>query len=668
MASPAVSVILPVYNYEKYVGEALDSIVSQTLEDIEIIIIDDASTDKSWEVCRKYAVHDPRIQLFRNEENMGVSWSRNFGLEKATGKYVAFLDADDIFLDTFLEKMLGRIKETGADICICQAYNWNPEKNTVKKIPFKVDDEILPDFDGFTASGYADYIFNFTQFWPWNKLFKRDLLVEKKIRYPVLLRQYEDFVFSAKGFTEAEKISILPEFLVLHRLHEESLFDERKSNVLYNALKEVKKALAHSGVFEIYEKSLLNFAYEHMWGQKRVFAKKNAPIPQPVNEHWVKQLRLDRIAKDSLYFSFSLKPYDNFLAHCLVSLTTEDRIFRGAREVKLPEKKKTEPAKTDSVSIILPVHNSAPILHHTLESLRSQTYRNIEIMCVDDGSTDDSRGILELYAKIDPRFKIIQQAHAGTGAARNAALEKATGKYVMFCDANICYVAEMVAKMVKAIRDKKTDLVSCRAKGRPNDRVRNHSESNFLKGFHKLDDEKRLKSDGTVRNKIFRTDFIKRFKLDFPECCGHDNKAFVQSYLGVSDTMYGLDEELYELYAKAPADAASADTAPEDRNAILHAHRHIRDCLEKNGLLGKNKYFYLMSLNQDLRLGWQFLDENQKDSYLQIARDIIRNISFKNATNFKLLLAIKYGQFRIAKAILDKNRLISSLKKIARDK
>lgn len=117
--NPLVSVIVPVYNVLPYLKESLDSLIGQSYQDLEVILIDDGSTDDSGKLCDEYANHDKRI-LVIHQENKGLSAARNIGLDKANGEYIAFLDSDDAFHCCFIEKLLSSIISKDADIALCK--------------------------------------------------------------------------------------------------------------------------------------------------------------------------------------------------------------------------------------------------------------------------------------------------------------------------------------------------------------------------------------------------------------------------------------------------------------------------------------------------------------------------------------------------------------------
>ena len=126
--TPLVTVIMPAYNAEAFIEEAILSVVNQTVTDWELLVIDDGSCDRTREIAEKFAESDARIHIIVNEKNAGVANTRNRGFNISNGKYVALLDSDDYWKPCFLEKMIQRTKETGADIIYC-SYELVNEQN-----------------------------------------------------------------------------------------------------------------------------------------------------------------------------------------------------------------------------------------------------------------------------------------------------------------------------------------------------------------------------------------------------------------------------------------------------------------------------------------------------------------------------------------------------------
>ena len=127
-----ISIIVPVYNTEPYLPQCLDSILAQTYTDLEILLIDDGSTDRCGEICNQYAARDPRIRVFHTE-NRGLSAARNLGLDQAKGDYIGFVDSDDWIEPDMYEVLLQKAEETKADIVECGVYLEYPGKTEERK-------------------------------------------------------------------------------------------------------------------------------------------------------------------------------------------------------------------------------------------------------------------------------------------------------------------------------------------------------------------------------------------------------------------------------------------------------------------------------------------------------------------------------------------------------
>ena len=177
-----VSVILPVYNVEKYLKECLDSILNQTLQEIEVICVDDGSTDRSLEILREYEKKDKRV-IVLTQENKGAGAARNKGLAIAKGEYLSFLDSDDFFASGMLEEAYRRCVEKKAQICVYQVLRYNEKtKETIyDKGSFKKEN--APRKDVFCYKDMPDHILDSFQNWAWNKLISHELVKKYHIKF-----------------------------------------------------------------------------------------------------------------------------------------------------------------------------------------------------------------------------------------------------------------------------------------------------------------------------------------------------------------------------------------------------------------------------------------------------------------------------------------------------
>lgn len=217
-----VSVVIPVYNVEDYLVECMDSIVNQTLEDIEIICVNDGSTDKSLDILKEYAARDSRISVY-SQENRGHAVATNRGMKLAKGKYLYLMDSDDILkVETALEDTYKIAEEKNLDFIIFQAINYYMDKNEfMKKENYSMN--ALADFVGdrvFNWKDIKDYIFTITVT-PWSKLYNREFIERSGARFPEGL-VFEDNVFFWEVLFSAERISFYRECLFVRRWHSSS--------------------------------------------------------------------------------------------------------------------------------------------------------------------------------------------------------------------------------------------------------------------------------------------------------------------------------------------------------------------------------------------------------------------------------------------------------------
>ena len=231
--NPAVSIIMPMYNMEKYIGECLDSVLAQTFTDYEVIIVDDCSTDKSCEIVESYKQKfNGRLQLIRSEKNSGghVGIPRNKGLDFVKGKYIYFVDSDDALMENALEKFYTVAEEFQADVVHC-----NKTFQTSGKIDLTQKDSLdlvmLDSGINLTEPTlmYTDLekrlqiFFNNKFRWePWNHIVRRDFMLEHGIKFPTLMSISDDMAFTLTLILSAENIIVIPEGLYIWRNRETS--------------------------------------------------------------------------------------------------------------------------------------------------------------------------------------------------------------------------------------------------------------------------------------------------------------------------------------------------------------------------------------------------------------------------------------------------------------
>ena len=256
-----VSVIIPVYNIEKHLRQCLDSVAGQSLEDLEIICVDDGSTDESPKILAEYAAKDSRFRILA-QSNAGPGVARNTGMAQATGEYVIFLDSDDWFEPDFLERMVQKARETGADVTICRAVEFDTA--TGKELPseWMLRLQGLPGSLTCSPKQASEVLFHFTWGWPWDKLYRREYIRRGGYKYPALPNS-EDLSFVFLSLAGAERLSVLDRKLVHHRVNRGSSVSNSRSRhpeAPYQAIKLLEEGLRERGLYPDFERSFLNWA------------------------------------------------------------------------------------------------------------------------------------------------------------------------------------------------------------------------------------------------------------------------------------------------------------------------------------------------------------------------------------------------------------------------
>lgn len=238
-----ISVIVPVYNIEEYIGECLESLACQTYSNFEVLIVNDGSPDHSEEVIKPF-LQDKRFR-YLTKKNGGLSSARNYGMDHATGDFYAFVDGDDYVEPNYLEVLYETLKENNTDISVCSF-----ERNYPKKV----------SYNPITMQD----VLNFRCPAAWNKLYKRSLIDDNHIRFPEGL-WYEDLHFSTRAIMMGS-VSVSSEYLYHYRQNDNSImhtYDDRIFQI-YQVMEEICAFAKDRGVYKTHQDHLENACVYHI--------------------------------------------------------------------------------------------------------------------------------------------------------------------------------------------------------------------------------------------------------------------------------------------------------------------------------------------------------------------------------------------------------------------
>ena len=235
-----LSIILPVYNAERYLDKCISSILNQISNDTELIVIDDGSTDQSRIIMNDYALVDNRIRI-EHQHNRGVSYARNRGMEISKGKWIMFVDADDYLDDNFCSRLLGIAEKTNVDALLTVGAKKDGLTYS-EKIQMLSDPEIKKIICGCLAYNSDNFRFNIDA--PWGKIFRSSIIKENGIKFPEKLRRSEDALFCATVYNLAGRIATYDIAGYVHTENEGSIcrsFSPDAKSVLLSVLAEEKR-------------------------------------------------------------------------------------------------------------------------------------------------------------------------------------------------------------------------------------------------------------------------------------------------------------------------------------------------------------------------------------------------------------------------------------------
>ena len=229
-----ITVIIPVFNAGSFLRLCIESVSNQTLRSIEIIIVNDGSTDNSIDVIKELQLKDSRIKII-DGPNQGVSVARNIGLSAATGDYIGFVDADDWIEPNMFEILLTNIINNNADLAVCNIKLHNNGDEEFDRLIIKDEVVDLGVNKKLALNNLFDFKYDYAN---WNKLYKRSIVLKHKIIFHPGMKIWEDLLFNLKYIHFADKLSILNQSLYHYRIHDESVMKKSESVLIeqYNFL------------------------------------------------------------------------------------------------------------------------------------------------------------------------------------------------------------------------------------------------------------------------------------------------------------------------------------------------------------------------------------------------------------------------------------------------
>jgi glycosyltransferase involved in cell wall biosynthesis len=447
-----VSIIIPIYNMEKYLEECLDTAIGQTLKDIEIICVNDGSQDNSLSIIKKYMAIDDRIVLI-DQENLGVATARNNAMNIATGEFICFMDPDDWYPESdILETLYITAKEHNVNICGGSFSEYYPNGDVItdfklEKSKYKFDKDMLMFYNQYQFEfGYHRFVY------------KTEFLRKHNIYFPQYVR-FQDPPFFITAMVNAKKFYAISKVTYAYRAgnFKTIQWTERKASDLFKGLIDNLRLSNEYGLNELHYMTAKRLSVNY----KDIFIDVIHEVTDTKNflnlvgnaENVANYTVLKKDGLDEKYREFLKTLY-----YLLWTNEVKDAI--GYENSNIDDKfdviRKSDNVK---VSVIVPFYNDEKYVSDCLESLRDQTMKELQIICVNDGSQDNSRSIVEEFSKYDERIEIIDKENGGLSSARNVGISRAKGKYLMFLDSDDYLDLDSIRYLYTVAEQDDTDII-----------------------------------------------------------------------------------------------------------------------------------------------------------------------------------------------------------------
>ncbi len=320
---PQISVIIPVYNVEAYLEKCVRSVLAQTFSDIEVICVDNNSTDGSLAVLNRLAAADARVRVFE-VENLGPGHSRNKGLDEARGQYILFVDSDDFVAPELCEVLLKHLQAENLDVACCEFYEY--DNQTHKAVPCSHRFELTCKYDINLAAGDTriDLVnYAFASPFVWGKLYKRELIEKQHIRFP--LGAVEDVPFLVSCLVQAQHIKRFAAYLYYYRTGRPGSISGRAERMVLDGVKNFKvleQNLQKYGVFQEVQESFWFNKMVLLIGDERVFVGRLGNVPPEVVQKVYDFIRKDiyeldteLFARRNKWFRWKVRRFKRAVAH-----------------------------------------------------------------------------------------------------------------------------------------------------------------------------------------------------------------------------------------------------------------------------------------------------------------------------------------------------------------
>lgn len=475
-----ISVIVPVYNVEKYLDKCLDSLVNQTYDNMEIIVVNDCSPDDSEKIIKKYMRKYSNVVYLKNAENSGLSFSRNAGLDKATGDYIGFIDSDDYVSYNYFESLINTIISEKSDVVVCDMNVVNEFDNTSNRC-----------ICGTRSNNKIDFVNNGLAASACNKLFKKSCIEKYKFEVG---KVNEDISVVIPIMVNADKVSYNDEVFYNYIQRENSIqnssISDKRFDIFYGVKQTLERIEGCAGYLEyrdaiVFQQLVMLFVYvlpkePSILRRAKLFRKfKKLSKEYDINSNkYFVEFMNNQGRKHKFYYSLLFR-MNHISFHLFASLLVQTYNFLKKivckdvikKDISIDDlvnlsiKQSKMKNNTVSISVVIPNYNYEKFLLQRMYSILNQTVKLNEIIILDDCSSDGSRILIdEIVGKLSPYVNIRKEYNAVNSGSAFKQWEKgmnlACSDYVWIAEADDYCDRKMLQNLIKPIVKNKDIMIS----------------------------------------------------------------------------------------------------------------------------------------------------------------------------------------------------------------
>jgi len=623
-SGPLISVIVPVHNVEEYLPKCLDSILSQSLSNIQLIIVDDGSSDSTLQICEDYVKKDPRILLISNSQASGNSGTpRNQALQRVRGEYIAFVDSDDWIDPKMFEDLYSVARSSKCDIVASggffrEKYDGTTETVKVSNLEFNILNNDAKDRLKLYESIHFPIV--------WFRIYRAEFVIKNRIFFGET-KTSADLPFAFKALFYANSIKLTDKLYYHYRFDRPgSTIDRRRGKGAfelihaYSALFDFLRRKDKDAYFvpALVNKMMGDFEYNsrYLGGEfKPTFSSGIGVILSDVYEN----------VRENPIFS----PYKKKVMKELMDRHSSDNLDQFNQIIS--EKQKGKPL----ITVVMPAHNVENYIERSLKSLLQQTENSMEVIVVNDGSNDNT---LNLIRKMQPAFidagkdLIIinsSQPSGNPGTPRNIALQKSRGRYIGFLDADDWVEPDMFGALSSEAVTSRADIVSANSFFRhEGEEVKEFKIHYKVISESDQDSRKAFSSEffSNIWNRIYSSQIVKLNNLYFPEIYLAEDFCFSATAHAFSSKTSLVNKSFYHYNYSRPNSTTDLRTK-EKAFQIINDYPKIVNYFETFNIYEDYEEEILLKKINSILYSYKILPEALKSTFRSKAYHLLFNFS-----------------------------------------